>query len=248
MARFRPFIAATAWVALGVGTASATDLSTAIPLPEASQVLGWYGNLSNGRDWISDFSLCFDAAGDVSRDCSADTKFRGKSVFDNGLIFEASLGYAFRSGFRLEGEFSHRRDAVDDLLAADAQLTSDQAHADQLALLLNGAYDFDTHSPLTPFIGAGLGGVRVQYDDPALLGDDLDFSTEESAWKLGVQGFAGLQYEFAPDLRLGIRYTHKLVSNMGDSFDSAAAVGSPESNSLRSRVFMLTLTYEFGGQ
>jgi opacity protein-like surface antigen len=238
---------AAAWAVLGVGTASATDLSTAIPLPEASELLGWYGNFSNGRDWISDFSLCFDPAGDNGRDCSVDTKFGEKPVLDHGLIFEASLGYAFSSGFRLEGEFSHRRDALDDLLGADAQLTSDEAHADQLALLLNGAYDFDTHSPLTPFIGAGLGGVRVQYDDPALLGDDLDFSTEESAWKLGVQGFAGLQYEFTPDLRLGVRYTHKLVSNMGDSFDSAAAVGSPESNSLRSRVFMLTLTYEFGG-
>jgi opacity protein-like surface antigen len=215
LARFRLFIAAAAWAVLRVGTASATDVSTAIPLPEASEVLGWYGNF-----------------------------YSGKPVFKDGLIFESSLGYAFPGGFRLEGEFSRRRDAIDDLLAADAGLTSDPGHS---ALMVNGAYDFNTRSPLTPFIGAGLGGVRVPYDDPALLSDGLNFATEESAWKLGVQGFAGVEYEFTPDLRLGVRYTHKLVSNMGDSFDSAAAIGAAEADSLRSRVLVLTLTFEFGG-
>jgi opacity protein-like surface antigen len=217
IASFKLFIAA-AWAVLGVGTASATDVSTAIQLPEASRLLGWYGNLSNGAP-----------------------------VFRDGLIFEASIGYAFSDGFRLEGELSHGRDAIDELLAADAGLASDQADTGYFALMVNGAYDFDTHTPLTPFIGAGLGGVRVHYDDLALLGDDLNFSTEESGWKFGVQGFAGVEYEFTPDLRLGVRYTHKLVSNLGDSFDNAAAIETPEANSLRSRVFLLTLTYEFGG-
>lgn len=218
MARFRLFIAAASWTVFGVGTASATDVSTAIPLPEASRVLGWYGSLSNGAP-----------------------------AFKDGLIFEASVGYAFSGGFRLEGELSHGRDAIDELLAADAGLASDQADTGYFALMVNGAYDFDTHTPLTPFVGAGLGGVRVHYDDLALLGDDLNFSTEESGWKFGVQGFAGVEYEFTPDLRLGVRYTHKLVSNMGDSFDNTAAIETPEANSLRSRVFLLTLTYEFGG-
>lgn len=76
-------MAVAAWTVLGVGTVSATDLSTAIPLPEASEVLGWYGNFSNGRDWISDFSLCFDPADDNGRDCSANTKFGEKPVLDH---------------------------------------------------------------------------------------------------------------------------------------------------------------------
>ena len=76
----------------------------------------------------------------------------------------------------------------------------------------------------------------------------FDF-TADSAWKLGLEGFAGLQYEFSPELRLGLRYSHKLVSDVakGDGFKSSVDVQGSGDGSLRSRAVMLTLTYEFGG-
>jgi opacity protein-like surface antigen len=240
----RPLIAVAAWALFGTGMASAMELPAASSLPEASQVLGFYGSLSARQGLPSDFSVCFDPSPYGNSDCITDTAFT-----DRGLMFEASVGYAFHNGFRLEGEMSERRDQLNALRESGNQLGLDHSDARHLSLMLNGFYDFDTRSGLTPYVGAGIGGVHVEYGDAGLLGEGVDFSAEESAWKLGVQGFAGLQYEFSPDLRIGLRYSHKLTSKIGETagFDSSADIGSVEGDSLRNRALMLTLTYEFGG-
>jgi OmpA-OmpF porin, OOP family len=240
MVPFKVWIAAGGGIFLSVAPSTAMELSAAAPLPEASQVLGWYGNFSAGPDRWSDLSICLDPAPYDTGDCSSTA-----TPFGAELIYEASVGYAFRGGFRLEGEFKEHRGELAG--AARDRLGLDQDDARQFEVMLNGIYDFDTQTPLTPFIGVGLGGVRVQYDDPALLGDALDFSAEQSAWKLGMEGFAGLQYEFTPDLRLGLRYSHKVINPRSDSgFDSSVDTAA-EVNNWRNRGLMLTLTYEFGG-
>jgi opacity protein-like surface antigen len=220
------------------------ELSSPAQLPEASQVLGWYGNLSTGQDWTRDFSVCLDPSSYGDTRCSADS-VDALSAHDNGLIFDASVGYIFRGGFRLEGEMNRRRDALADLRS---DLSDEQGQVQQLSLMLNGMYDFDTQSPLTPFIGAGVGGVRVNSEQPGLPDSEFDFSADDSVRKLGVQGFAGLQYQFSPSLTLGVRYTQKIVGKLSGetSFDSQGGLGSVDEGDLRSRALMLTLTYEFG--
>jgi opacity protein-like surface antigen len=230
--------AMSAWS--GVVSASAMDLSSSAQIPESSEVLGWYGSLSAAPGRITDFSVCFDASAYAEGDCN-----RGGHNLDDGLLAGAALGYSFKSGFRLEGEMTQRRNRS--LTPADARdpLGVGAGAANELSLMLNGIYDFDTHTPLTPFVGAGLGGVRFDEQDPALIGEGFDFNSEDSNWKLGVQGFAGLQYEFSPELKLGLRYSHKLVkTNNSSSLDSGMDTGS---DGIKSRALMLTLTYEFGG-
>jgi opacity protein-like surface antigen len=224
----------------GVVSAAAMDLSSSAEIPESSEVLGWYGSLSTAPGRIADFSVCLDPSAYADGDCS-----KGSPRLDDGLVAGASLGYSFRGGFRLEGEMTQRHN--DHSISADARdpLGVGPAAANELSLMLNGVYDFDTRTPLTPFIGAGLGGVRIDQQDPALIGEGFDFNTEDSSWKLGVQGFAGLQYEFSPELKLGIRYSHKLVkTNNTSNFDSGVDTGS---DGIKNRALMLTLTYEFGG-
>ena len=222
----------------GVASASAMDLSSSAQIPESSEVLGWYGNLSTAPGRISDFSVCFDPGAGIEDDCS-----RVSAPFNDGLMAGASLGYSFKSGLRLEGELTQRQHGRSDDVRDPLGLG--QGPASELSLMLNGVYDFATQSPLTPFVGAGLGGVRIDQRDPGLLGEGFDFQTEDSSWKLGVQGFAGLQYQFSPDLKLGIRYSHKVVkTNNSSSLDSGA---EPSSEGIKNRALMLTLTYDFGG-
>jgi opacity protein-like surface antigen len=87
--------------------------------------------------------------------------------------------------------------------------------------------------------------VRTPVDDPALLDEGFDFSSAESSWKLGVQGFAGLQYEVSDDLKLGIRFSQKVLGKSANS--QGVDNGGTSSDSLKSRAVMFTLTYEFGG-
>lgn len=226
-------------VGCGVASASAMDLSSSTQIPESGDVLGWYGSLSAAPGRISDFSACFDPAAYSDSDCS-----RASVSLDDSFVAGASLGYSFKSGLRLEGEMTQR--SYDGLGASGVRdpLGLGQGPASELSVMLNGVYDFDTKSPLTPFVGAGLGGVRLDQQDPGLIGEGFEFQSQESNWNLGVQGFAGLEYEFSPDLKLGLRFSQKMVKNNKSSFD-----GGTESSgeSIKNRAVMLTLTYEFGG-
>lgn len=234
----RPLTAAVAMLC-SANAAFAMDASTSTELPETGQVLGWYGSFLNGRDSLSDFSVCLDSSAGCFRGSTT-----ANQAVDGGLVFEASIGYAFQNGFRLSGEVAERSDLL-------AQLTENDRYEQtrQFGVMLSGAYDLQTDSPLTPFIGAGVGGVRVQHGDAELFESGFDF-TADSGWKLGLEGFAGLQYEFSPELRLGLRYSHKVVSDVakGDGFKSSVDVQGSGDGSLRNRALMLTLTFEFGGK
>jgi opacity protein-like surface antigen len=214
------------------------DLSSSEQIPESSEILGWYGSLSTAPGRVSDFSVCFDPSVYGEGDCS-----RVGTSFDNSFMAGASLGYSFKGGLRLEGEMTQRyygglgADGVRDPLGLG------QGPASELSLMLNGVYDFDTKSRLTPFIGAGLGGVRIDQQDPGFIGEGFDFQSQDSKWNLGMQGFAGLEYEFSPDLRIGLRFSQKMVKTNKSSFDGGTETGS---EGIKNRALMLTLTYEFG--
>jgi opacity protein-like surface antigen len=232
MARLRAFIAAILGCAGATVPASAMDLSSSVNEPESHGVLGWYADLSTSPGRLTDLSDC----GEAGTNCSA---YGSLSRPD---VLEAALGYSFKGGLRLEGEVAQRRDW---LSLGEEQMPLEQDVARQLALMLNASYDFYNDTPLTPFIGAGLGAVRTPVDDPALLDEGFDFSNAESSWKLGVQGFAGLQYEVSDDLKLGIRFSQKVLGKSANS--QGVDNGGTSSDSLKSRAVMFTLTYEFGG-
>ncbi|HEY7764685.1 MAG TPA: outer membrane beta-barrel protein [Aestuariivirgaceae bacterium] len=232
MARLSASIA-TIFLCVGAAVpAGAMDLSSTTSLPESHEVLGWYAELSRSPGRLSELSVCLESRAD----CSA------LGALSQPDVIEATLGYSFKGGLRLEGEVAQRRDW---LSLGEEQLSLDRDVAQQLALMLNASYDFHSESPLTPFIGAGLGAVRTPLEDPALLGEGFDFSNEESSWKLGLQGFAGLQYEFSDDLTVGIRFSQKVLGKSANSQNLDNGDGS--SDSVKSRALMLTLTYEFGG-
>jgi len=223
-------------VGFGVDSASAMDLSSSTPIPESSEVLGWYGSLATAPGRGSDFSVCFDPGVYADGDCTR------PNSFDN--VAGASLGYSFKSGFRLEGEMTQRSYARLGTDGVPDPLGLGLGPASELSVMLNGVYDFDAKSPLTPFIGAGLGGVRIDQQDPGLIGEGFDFQSQDSRWNLGLQGFAGLEYEFSPDLRLGLRFSQKVVKTNKSSFDGGTETSG---EGIKSRAIMLTLTYEFGG-
>jgi opacity protein-like surface antigen len=233
MARSGTVLIAAAWITTEAGSASAMEMTSSVNLPEASEVLGWYGDLSTGKSWIGDFSVCLDG---TENSCSSDYAVR------DGLIYEASIGRGFRNGFRLQGEVSERRDSLGELIDHE-KAAPNGAQLHQFSFMLSGIYDFRNQSALTPYVGAGLGGVRVDVDTRQLE-EGFDFS-EQSAWKLGFQGFAGLQYQVTPALHIGVRYSHRVINKAGN-FDSGIDMGHSESDSLRNRALMLTLTYEFG--
>ena len=237
---------AVLWIISAVDVASAAERLAPTVLPDGILTEGWYGNFSDTSPPSEDTSGCWDSLTMARGACGVVSELLALEQFDQRAGFEASLGYTFSSGFRIAGEISDWRKMFGEpALRTLEDFELQNRNLAEPALMLSGAYSFNTGSGLRPFVGAGIGGVHAQNDQ--MIADDAAFNESEPAWKLGVEGFAGLQYELGPDMRLGLRYSQKLISNWNSSRGDAADISQSEPQDLRSRALMLTFTYEFGG-
>ena len=237
---------AVLWIISAADIASAAELMPPTVLPDGTMTQGWYGNFSDTSPPSGDASDCWDSLTMASGTCGVVSELLAVEQLDQRAGFEASLGYTFSSGFQIAGEMRDwRRTFSERTLSALEDLELQNRNEPEPAVLLSGAYSFDAGSGLKPFVGAGIGGVHVQNDQA--IADDAAFTESESAWKLGVEGFAGLHYELGPDMKIGLRYSQKLISNWNSGNGDAADIGQSEPQGFRNRALMLTFTYEFGG-
>ena len=97
--------------------------------------------------------------------------YNGKITTDFGSGFSLSAGYAGANGFRMEGEFAFRRNKEESatVSSSDQSITFDSSgDYESLAFMINALYDWKFDSKLQPYIGGGIGIVRVgdgDYDD-----------------------------------------------------------------------------------
>lgn len=107
-------------------------------------------------------------------------KYRADAVteYETGFRVSGALGYEFGAGFRVEGEVFWARANVSKLTytgitsgslppgAPPIPVTSDptvSGPVDQLGAMVNVWYDFNTGSSWKPYIGVGLGFMRVDW-------------------------------------------------------------------------------------
>ncbi|MGC2857724.1 OmpA family protein [Novispirillum sp. DQ9] len=158
--------------------------------------------------------------------------------YEMGPALSGHLGYNFGQvgpvGLRTEGEVAWRRNSLDDLNGRDAngRLTS-------LGLFGNVLVDIPTGTALTPFVGAGLGAVQVNASDISARGfRNLD----DSEWKLGYQGIAGMSYALTEQLALRGDYRYMATTTPTFTADNGNSVKVPTGN----HTLMVGLTWHFG--
>jgi opacity protein-like surface antigen len=101
--------------------------------------------------------------------------FVGELDFGTGWVLGVALGTTVADDFRVEGELEYRSSDFDiEGLEGEDTLST-------LSLMLNGYYDFQTGSALTPYVGAGIGWARHDIDDA-----DVDDSVFAYQATLGV--------------------------------------------------------------
>ncbi len=156
----------------------------------------WYTTAILGISSQSDQTLEF-AANGLSQ--SSD------SPLSSGLLAGASIGYAFESGWRLEGEFIYQSvDSKDAGLQFPAP-TGDGNYA-STSFAINALYDFNMFgsTEITSYLGAGLvrlTEVDIDFEDG---GTERSFSGSDT----GFQVLFGARYRFSERLFLdaGLRY------------------------------------------
>jgi opacity protein-like surface antigen len=127
-----------------------------------------------------------------------------EASFDTGFAIAGAIGTSFNT-FRFEGEISYQKNDFDEakLMGEAVQLQGDMS---ALNFLVNGYYDFNTNSPWTPYLTAGLGLSKIDVNDLDVVGgnDPTDDDDIVFAYQLG----AGIGYGISENLTIqaGYRY------------------------------------------
>ena len=152
--------------------------------------------------------------------------------FDTGLLLGAAVGYDFGE-FRVEGEFeyrSHEFKEVTDLELNGIPMGDRDADGDidAFIFLINGFYDIDTGTKLTPYLGGGIGFAALEIEDLFVEGivrgdeDDTVFAYQLAggiAYEITERIVADLSYRFVatsePDFDGLEEYnSHSLVASI----------------------------------
>lgn len=153
--------------------------------------------------------------------------------FDRGYIGALSLGYAFGNHWRAEGELSRRSNGLDAVAGTNASGTM---RAD--SLMGNVLYDFDINSPVTPYLGAGLGLTQVKLRNASPFGAS---SINDSDRALAMQGIAGLSYGVSDSADLFADYRYFKTRDL----DMHTAAGTAASFDTDSHSVMVGLRFNF---
>ncbi len=199
---------------------TATALGILLAAPAMAQSEGFYVGAGVGTSIVSD--------GDFNTPAVSQ-----KGEFDWDWAGLGTLGYAFGSGFRMEGELSHRTSDVDKIAGANA--TGD---ADASSLFVNMLYDIPTGTAFKPYLGAGIGAVRVDYDGVATVAGS---SLNDDDTVLGMQGILGLGYAVTSQLDLFGQYN---IMRTQDP-EMRLANGTSVSSDYMSHAFFVGLRYSF---
>jgi opacity protein-like surface antigen len=151
--------------------------------------------------------------------------------YDAGYNFGGAVGYDLGNGMRLQLDSQHANQQLSGVDGTDAF-----GHLSSTTLMLNGQMDLIPNSKLTPYVGAGLGGVN--------FGGQID-GYSGRAWKPGYLLEAGLRDDISDQLSLfgGYRFTQAESVKMSDP-----AIPDTATQHFSDHVIMAGVTYHLGQQ
>ena len=181
---------------------------------------GFYLGAGIGANWTRDTDIT-GAGTNVSAD------------FDTGWVGALSMGWAYGNGLRSEVEFGYRHNDLDSLSGAVAG----SGDASSWRGLINAYYDFKTETPLTPYLGVGIGAARVSLEANPFGASRLDDSDTAFAY----QGIAGVGYRLNDSAQVFADYRYFATT----SLDFATAAGTSVDADYGNHTLMLGMRFTF---
>lgn len=157
--------------------------------------------------------------------------------FNNGFGTIGFGGYNFGM-VRAEGEVGYRQYDAHSLPGA-AGPGSPSGNANALSFMANGLYNIPVSGSLTPYIGAGLGVVRLGLGNVAAGGVTFVNDTDT---RLAYQGIAGVSYAVSHSISLGLDYRY--LAALDPTFKLAS--GASYQPDFHTHSIFLNVTYHFG--
>lgn len=201
------------------------------------QTEGWYVGGEGGWTHLEDMDFTNGAAAVPNK---------GTLQPDEGFAAGIVGGYEFSPGIRaeLEGVYRHN-----DLNKFNGSLTGPPSisagvggTASSAALMGNLYYDILKNSPITPYVGAGLGLAAVTLDNVHMGNTQLFDDTEVSP---AYQGIVGAKWQITPAWSVNADYRY--FGTIGDSFPAKTVAGQPAiATGYHTHNVMIGFAYHFG--
>lgn len=171
---------------------------------------GFYVGAQTGVSWLNSFSL----AGPVENNVGFDEDWTG--------LVEA--GYRMGNGLRFGLEFSYSDHTVGDITGGVNRVGGD-GDLNAYTYMATATYEFDTGSPIRPYLGIGAGVVTLEYDNVGPVFSAGQFVDDKDS-AFAYQAHAGLIYSVTPNLDLTLGY--RFIDSNGLSYTTTAGTGFEE--------------------
>ena len=225
----------------------ATALFCAVSTAALAQTTsGFYVGGGGGVNWTKDSDITL-------TDPSVPATLSGEAEFDTGWGAVGQVGYKglFLPGLRLEFEFNYRDNDLDKVtvdsvngvsispteLGALSGTSPVTGSVRSIAPMFNVLYDFNTGSPITPYLGAGVGPAWVK-----LKTSDGSSGSSDTDVVFAYQGIAGIAYNITNNLSLWLDYRYFATQDPEWSFED----GSTVEGEYRNHTVMIGLRWFFG--
>lgn len=197
------------------------------------------GAMASAQEWYAGAFAGWNNTSDTDFETALGTI---DTTFNKGAIWGLSGGYRLGNGVRLEGEVSWRDADVDNHKLDGATLDGSKGAAKSRSFMANALYDFNRDGKVQPYIGAGIGWTKVDYDRfgvdavPDVLNDDDGV--------FSYQGIAGLSIGLSE--RFDIFGEYRYFKAQDPSVTTSEAAGSVKTDiGYQSQDFVLGLRLSF---
>ncbi|WP_287994163.1 outer membrane protein, partial [Acidiphilium sp.] len=153
------------------------------------------------------------------------TNLGAKALFSNGFTGEASVGYGFGNGFRVELEGDYFNNQVKKLDVGPSQFVA-SGNEKKFGAMVNALYDFDVGIPYVyPFVGVGAGYQFLDWRNVNIPGTGSYINGTPGSF--AYQGIVGLSFPIpgAPGLSANVQYRY--MSTIGSQHYKGIQDGIP---------------------
>ncbi|HET6725589.1 MAG TPA: OmpA family protein [Gammaproteobacteria bacterium] len=199
---------------------------------------GHYIGIGGGINWLHDSNI---------HGVGGPFTFYNSVQYDTGWAGILTFGHLSPSGWRSELEFNYRRNDIDSSNRYGVGRLDATGDAVSYGLFFNGLYDFQTGSVITPYIGIGLGYMRVDYRDAGPFGVTASHpqGRRVDGFDAGIGGqvIAGLKFNLSDHMALAVDYRYYgpiHLFGFDPTFDNTDATWS-------GNTLMVTFQFGFGG-
>lgn len=157
-------------------------------------------------------------------DFFVDRSFNERVEFDPGINTGGTIGYDYGI-VRLEGELSYKQGEIATITdkAGNYQYRNVDGTLGALAIMFNAFFDLHNSTPVTPYLGGGIGFAAMHLSDTFVPGDRLPVYQEDDDSVFAYQAGAGLEIALNQRLSLdfGYRYFATTKARFGNNRDIA---------------------------